>query len=243
MSAIHQSQMKKLYGIRFNHISLPRLHVPAAHASPARILLISDSHIARSAPPSVAVRLFLNALKGLITAESATHICHLGDLVDIRIGDDAHGVLAEIFDEIEKWQIPFWAIGGNHDRGFFEMLPESNRQFVHFSTAECMELQLPGSNAPRLFLGHELGHPYHIRDQHAIPFLDWLKVGFCDVFKKEDWLLTGHCHTTALSRRTHVGCVGQFSPEKRANGYGVLDIGEVVYLELKNGPHLLTARI
>jgi hypothetical protein len=187
--------------------------------------------------------LFLDALKAIVKAESPTHICHLGDLVDINIGAAGLDSIGQIFDEIETWQIPMWIIAGNHDRGFFRLLPESTRQFVSFSTAQSMLLEIPGPTPTKLFLGHELGQPWRIRNGHVIPFLEWLKAGFNDVFKKEDWLLTGHCHTTALSPESRVGCVGQFCPEAEVGGYGVLTLGEDVLLELKNGEQLLSTKV
>jgi hypothetical protein len=102
---------------------------------------------------------------------------------------------------------------------------------------------IPGENPPKVFLGHEMGHPYQIRDDRVIPFVEWVKEGYADVFKPQDWLFVGHCHKAALSVPSRVGCVGQFSPEEPARGYGVLTIGTEVTLELKDENGSLTAQL
>jgi hypothetical protein len=105
---------------------------------------------------------------------------------------------------------------------------------VKYSTETAMVLQIPGDNPETIFMTHEVGHPYTIRNRAVVPFLKWIKSGFSDVFKSNDWVLAGHCHTTVLSVKERVGCIGQFSPEAKAAGYGILTIDDRISIDLRN---------
>jgi calcineurin-like phosphoesterase family protein len=200
----------------------------------ARILLVSDTHLCHFGLRPTTISSFLSELKTLVKHESVTHIFHLGDLVDARAGIAGPRVLKAIFDAMEKWKIPTWMLAGNHDRPFFEQLPRSRRKYVHVSIDDALLLTLPGPAPRKIFLAHYIGQLYHVRGKDVMPYLEWLKAGFQEVFTADDWLITGHCHTVTLSPDSRVGCVGQFSPEAGARAYGVLSIGDDIYFEVQD---------
>jgi predicted phosphodiesterase len=180
------------------------------------------------------VQSFLEEFKQLVTEASPTHIVHLGDLVDFSAYPAGTGIITAIMDEIEKWRIPTWILSGNHDWVFFRELPQSRRRYVQWSMNQAMRLEIPGPTPTKVFLGHDVGQPYKVRGDDVVPYLGQLKRGFPAVFKENDWLVTGHCHTLGLSTASRVACVGQFAPEAGVRAYGVLSIGDEVCLELQD---------
>jgi hypothetical protein len=61
-----------------------------------------------------------------------------------------------------------------------------------------------------------------------------MKTGFKKSIPQDDWLISGHCHYSFISRPCKVGCVGQFSPEIGAWGYMMITVADTVTIELKN---------
>jgi hypothetical protein len=88
----------------------------------------------------------------------------------------------------------------------------------------------------KVFITHDLGNNYRVRDHFVYSFLIWIKDAFKPLIKPTDWLVAGHCHTTFLSFESRVICIGQLSPEIKAFGYTVLEVGDNVTFNLKYIP-------
>jgi DNA repair exonuclease SbcCD nuclease subunit len=199
---------------------------------PMRLLLLSDTHLGATDASNVnkSIDLFLTEVGSLIEREHITHICHLGDLLDGTIVDPEP--LKRALLGLGTLGLPVYAMGGNHDREVFTKLPKDlNKKNIFITNEMAMVLDIParpGRKAQKIFLAHDLGNNYRVRDQFAFLFLMWIKNACHPTIKPSDWLLTGHCHGALLSHENRVGCVGQFSPEISAYGYGIVEIGASV---------------
>jgi predicted phosphodiesterase len=203
-------------------------------SNPMRLLLVSDSHIGAALDPSQSIPQFLRALEQIARREQATHIVHLGDLVQGQFLPEIGGVLiSEVVKGMNELHIPTWLIGGNHDREFVQVATWPKAPSVTRVTELALVIDVPGPSGQRIFLSHDLGNNYRVRDYFAFSFLSWIKNGFKALIKPTDWLLTGHCHTSFLSAESRLGCVGQFAPEISAYAYTILEVGEGVSVNLK----------
>lgn len=194
--------------------------LPVDKSSPMRILLISDTHLGASVDVSKAIDLYMKALVDVIKAERITHVCHLGDLVDGSLSNGT-AVLGVVLQKMADLKIPVWAIGGNHDREFFNDLKIDKIPGVTPLRELAMTIE---SGSDKVFLAHDLANNYRVRDQFAYSFISWIKEGCKAYIKPTDWLVCGHAHTGLLSHASKLACVGQFSPEIGAFGYGVLNV-------------------
>lgn len=189
-------------------------------SGPAKILLVSDTHLGGSerVPMAKAINDFIAALKDVVNAEGGiTHICHLGDLVDGRI-PNGHVQLKEVLGKMAEFNMPVYAIGGNHDREFFDDLSWPGDPNVTPIKELAMLIEY---NGQKIYLAHDLANNYRVRDL-ARSFNSWLKRG-CKL-RPEDWLVTGHCHVGLICGSSKVSCVGQFSPEINQFGYSILEL-------------------
>lgn len=214
---------------------LRQLKFPIKAEVTARILIISDSHLGAVREPEAEKQKFYADVAAVVAAESPTHFFHLGDVVQGLIPDGARH-LQDVLMNFAQFKIPTWVLGGNHDREFGSLvkLPRSS---VTLCTENAILLDIQGtaSRKPiRIFLAHDLENNYRVRDQLAFSFLTWMKAGFSKSIGAEDWLITGHCHYSFISRQCKVACVGQFSPEIGAWGYAMITVADRVTIELKN---------
>ena len=186
----------------------------------SRILLLSDTHLGADRQLKQGLESYMAALQELCTAENPTHICHLGDLIDGTVPNGS-AVLGIVLKRMSSLKIPTWAIGGNHDREFFASLKMEKDPYVtplsHF--AMCID-----KSPERVFLAHDIGNNYRVRDQFAYSFVTWVKDGCSKQITPNDWLVIGHTHTGLVSPTSRVACVGQFSPPIGAFGYAILEI-------------------
>lgn len=186
-----------------------------------KILLISDTHIGATMDVEKATTLFIDCLREVISQEGITHICHLGDLVDGTLMDGKY-VLPRVLKRLSEFELPVYAIGGNHDREFFAGMSWEGDAFVVPSKQLAMLVEYNGT---KVYLAHDLANNYRVRDAFAYSFVSWIKDGCKKTIRPEDWLVTGHTHTGLLSHAARISCVGQFSPEIKSFGYGVLEVG------------------
>ena len=185
-----------------------------------RILLISDTHLGATGELKEGLAYYMSVLSELVKSEGITHICHLGDLVDGTLSNGS-AVLAIVLKQMATLKIPVFAIGGNHDREFFAGLRMDKDPYV----TPLSDLAILVEAGPdRVFLAHDLGNNYRVRDQFAFSFVSWIKNGCQKHIKPTDWLVTGHTHTGLISHASRVACVGQFSPPIDAYGYGLLEV-------------------
>lgn len=191
-----------------------------------RILLISDTHLGATMDPNRAISMLCNEISELCNTEQITMICHLGDLVD---GTAIEGtkILNEVLTRITELKIPFYVLGGNHDRDFFTGLQWKKNPYVTPLKENAIVFELPKTNPKedpqKIFLAHDLLNNYRVRDQFAYSFIAWIKDGCKKYIKPTDWLITGHTHTSLISYPSRIACVGQFSPEINTFGYAILE--------------------
>jgi hypothetical protein len=162
----------------------------------------------------------------------------MGDLIQGQFPPAIGGALVtEVVRGLDQLKIPTWVIGGNHDREYVDLAMWPPTQYVKKVTELAMVIDPPGKPPrDRIFISHDLGNNYRVRDHFAYSFLTWIKNAFKTLIKPTDWLVTGHCHTGFLSFESRLACVGQFAPEIKAYGYTVLEVGEEVTFNLKYLP-------
>ena len=194
--------------------------LPLDKSTPARILLISDTHLGAAMDVTSAIDLFIKTVTEVVKSENITHICHLGDLVDGSLPNGTT-VLEMVLKRLASLKLPVWAIGGNHDREFFSDLRMDQDPYVKPLQELAMTIE---RGKDKMFLAHDLANNYRVRDQFAFSFFSWIKDGCKAHIKPADWLVCGHAHTGLVSHASKLACVGQFSPEINTFGYGVLDV-------------------
>lgn len=203
--------------------------VPIPEDSPARVLLVSDTHLGATIDWRRSLDMFMEHIRAVIAAESITHICHLGDLCDGSLTNGAV-VLPEALGRLNELGLPVFVIGGNHDRELYGGLKwPSDTNVTPVAPCNAMLIERGGL---KLYLAHDLQNNYRIRCKFAFSFVTWLKEGNKKI-RKEDWLIIGHTHTSIITPWERVGCIGQFSPEINACGYGIIDMAENVNIETK----------
>lgn len=194
--------------------------------TPMRILLVSDTHLGATVDPNRAISMLYNELSELVKTEKVTMICHLGDLVDGTMIEGTK-VLSNVLTKMTELKVPFYVIGGNHDRDFFTTLQWKKNQYVTPLKENAILFELPKTNPKeepqKIYLAHDLLNNYRVRDQFAFSFIAWIKDGCKKYIKPTDWLITGHTHTSLISYPTRIACVGQFSPEINVFGYAILE--------------------
>jgi predicted phosphodiesterase len=203
---------------------------------PIKMLLLSDTHLGATGAANVnkCIDVFLTEVGIIKKQEGITHICHLGDLLDGTILDIQP--LKRALLGLAALGVPVYAIGGNHDRPLFAQLPKDMARNLYITTelAWLMDIKpRPGRRAQKIFLAHDLGNNYRVRDQCAWLFLMWIKDACKGSIRPTDWLVTGHCHCAFVSQDRRLACVGQFSPEISAYGYGILEIDTTVSVMTK----------
>jgi predicted phosphodiesterase len=214
--------------------------IPVTRKPGMRILLISDTHIGGTRQPvASSKRLFITALNSVIQSEKATHVIHLGDLIDCEVAaPEAH--LADVLSQLAALPVPIWLIGGNHDREWITPAAGSRGPNLTIAPDLALLLDIPPSapgqkDGQRIFLAHDLANNYRVRDQFAFSFVHWIKEAAApEINARDDWLITGHCHTQFLSAACKIGSVGQFSPEIDTFEYTMLTIDDVVTLVMKS---------
>jgi predicted phosphodiesterase len=212
---------------------LNRLFEPVAinipRTPPSRVLLLSDTHLGAAGDVGSAKEQFIIELLALIAKESITHIFHLGDLVEGTIPDGPMH-MSDVLGRMNACKIPVTVIGGNHDRDFVDACTPPTNPLIRVVRELAIRLDITppagDANEQRIFLAHDLGNNYRVRDELTFIFLHWLKTSYPGMIREEDWLLTGHCHMGFVSVGSRLGCVGQFSPEIRSRTYGLLTIDE-----------------
>lgn len=179
-----------------------------------RILVISDTHLTNFEETDIFIRYLSDVIK-----KGATMICHLGDLVD-KIDDE--DCLEYVFKRLdEEIDIPIYCISGNHDRSLFKRCKFQSQKKLHFNrnanaiTIEC-------SNQ-KIYLAHDLENSFEIPNQLAFLFLLWIKLG---LIRGDNWLITGHTHTTLFSDEEKIGCIGPFSPHLDTYNYAILNLSD-----------------
>jgi predicted phosphodiesterase len=196
---------------------------------PSRILLLSDTHLGASGPIESEKTRFISELAALIARERITHVFHLGDLVNGTFPNGAPHV-SDVLSRMEGLDIPVTLIGGNHDREYVAACTRPLSPLIRVVKHLAIRLDFPpatgGVNGQRIFLAHDLGNNYRVRDQFTYLFLHWLKTSYPKVIREQDWLLMGHCHMGFLSTTSKLGCVGQFSPEINTRAYGIIEVDE-----------------
>jgi predicted phosphodiesterase len=208
---------------------------PITRDHPMRILLVSDSHIGAELPVRDSIPQYLKELTSLIELERITHLIHLGDVIQ---GDfdqyEGADYVSQVVTEMNKLSVPSWVIGGNHDRDYVRTAAWRNVSQVTRIDELAIFLDISEARPPtRIFLSHDMGNNYRVRDPLAFSFISWIKDAFKTVIGPNDWYLTGHCHTTFCSLPSKLGCIGQFAPEIGAYAYTVLEIGETVSINMR----------
>jgi predicted phosphodiesterase len=199
-------------------IALPR-------APPSRLLLLSDTHLGATGAIDAAIPQFVGELADLVAQERATQVFHLGDLIDGTIPGGALP-LGDVLSRLASLRVPVTVIGGNHDREFCAQFASAPRP-VSVVQELAIQLSIPADGAERaqrVFLAHDLGNNYRVRDQLTFVYLHWIKSSYPKIIRDADWLVTGHCHMGFVSAASRLACVGQFSPEIHARTYAVLEV-------------------
>ena len=184
-----------------------------------KFLLISDCHIGDQ------IDIWFNELKQIIEKEKPTNIIVLGDLIDGHV-PNGESLMLQVFSLLKTLPFQIYVIGGNHDRIYIENINWSNGTNIHLIDSWSILIQVPQSEVShplRIFLAHELGNNYRVRDRTAFQFFKWLKNGAKDI-RSPDWLICGHAHTSLLSREAKVVCIGQYSPQRNKRAYSLLTI-------------------
>lgn len=195
-----------------------------------RILIISDTHLGASLLFSKSCDLFIEELKNLIEKENPTMIFHLGDLVNGTFTEGSN-LLSDVLIKMNTLGVPIYYIGGNHDRDYLNgLLPKWNPlEYITPLPNNTIKISVPPSarrpNPTNLFFAHDLNNNYRVRDQHALSFVNWIKLGSNGI-KVEDWLIIGHTHSQLTSFTSRTMCVGQFSPEINIYCYSIIDIDD-----------------
>jgi predicted phosphodiesterase len=231
--------LQNLFNLPLRNASVRPVSIPVDRSLPMRVLVVSDTHIGRSDPsdPEPSKVQYLAELEDLVRFEHATHLLHLGDLVD----NTAENGLVHLVDCLRRFEalgIPVYTIHGNHDLIFYCLVQWPESPTLHLTDESALLLDIPAApgkdDATRIFLAHDLENSFKIRDQFAFMFAFWMKEAFQETIKPDDWLLLGHTHTQCLSAECKVGCVGQYAPAENAWTYTVIDIGEEVSIEMKH---------
>jgi len=189
-----------------------------------RILLISDCHIGARLPLEDAQNLFLQKISDIISKESITDLFVLGDMVDSSVKNGTP-VLISLLSRMIRLEIPITIIGGNHDRDFLKSIADKPEKRLKIVKNPSMLISIPQpqfSHPLRVYLTHELGNNYRVRDVFAFSFYEWIKTS-CNI-PECDWLIGGHAHTGMISHSKRFACIGQFSPEIKNIGYSILEI-------------------
>lgn len=188
---------------------------------PMKAAIISDCHLGAHAPFLVALNLFVDAINTMIEREEPTVIFILGNLVN---GTQSEVELKIVLEFLDTLEVPVYAIGGNHDREYFSKVRWDDESQVVIVKELAIEISAPEKGKPNvnIFLIHDLLNNYRVRDEHAYFYVKWLKEGYPDYIKPEDWLIAGHTHFTLVSPSNKFACVGQFSPEIKSFMYAIL---------------------
>lgn len=184
-----------------------------------RFLLISDCHIHSD------IETWFLELKKVLEKEKATRLFILGDLIDGSL-PNGDFLLKTAIKELETLPINVYLIGGNHDRGWVNASQWTQGSNVTIVKDWSILIQIPQKevNHPlKIYLAHELGNNIRVRDKLAVHYFEWVKNG-CRAIKPSDWLICGHAHTSIISRRSKLACIGQFSPEINNWAYSILTI-------------------
>ena len=187
-----------------------------------KFLLISDCHTYEKD-----LNVWFDELKKVVEKEKPTNIIILGDLID---GSVPNGVAAmgQALLLLKTFPFEVYVIGGNHDREFVSKISWPDDTNVHLIDTWSILFQLPQANVNhplRIFLAHDLGNNYRVRDRIAFQFFEWIKGGSNGI-KNPDWLICGHAHTSIVSRDSKIVCIGQFSPMNNKKAYTLLSIDQ-----------------
>ena len=187
-----------------------------------KFLLISDCHTFEKD-----LHFWFDELKKVIEKENPTNLIILGDLID---GSVANGVsiMAQAFSLLKSLPFQIYVIGGNHDRELVSHIKWPEKGNIHLIDTWSILFQIPqpSVNHPlRIFLAHDLGNNYRVRDKIAFQFFQWIKGGSKGI-KNPDWLICGHAHTSIVSRDSKIVCIGQFSPRIERRAYTILSIDQ-----------------
>jgi calcineurin-like phosphoesterase family protein len=207
------------------------ISIPFDRSKPSKFLLISETQLGMGSNTDKSVTQFITTLQRVIQTEKITHVVHLGDLVKIETSSPLQ-LLESVLTLLSQLPVPVWLLGGNNDREFLSQLTGGDRRGPVTIVKElAIVVDLPTGN--RVWLTHDLGNNFRVRDQFAWSFGFWLKECASDLIKMDDWLLLGHCHGQFLSPESRIGNVGVFSPDSAVWTYTLLSIDDGVEIELR----------
>jgi len=213
-----------IFGVPLVNSEVTSYEYPIKYGSKIKVLLISDTHLGATVDPPAALTLFIDSLNNLVRNEKPNCIFILGDLVD---GTQSTSYLLSVLEKLTTISTPIYAMGGNHDREFFEEIqwPKGNNVTITNCLSFKLSMNQPGKRNLDIYLAHDLLNNYRVRDPHAYFFASWIKDACSSTIKPEDWLIIGHTHTGFVSHSSKIGCVGQFAPEIGVFGYSTIEFG------------------
>ena len=222
-----------IFGIPLINTNVTTLPYAPPDGIKTKALLISDCHLGAKLKIEEAIKLFSETLNKLIANEEPNVIFVLGDLVD---GTQTEIAFQQALQSLTSIPLPIYVIGGNHDRKYIPLVdwPKEKNVILSDALAIKMVVKTEGKPDTNVYLAHDLLNNYRVRDQHAFYFVDWIKQGCKATIKPEDWLITGHTHTGFISNANKISCIGQFSPEVNAFGYGTIHVDDGFVLSVNN---------
>jgi predicted phosphodiesterase len=179
-----------------------------------RALVIADLHLTLALPLGRGLPLLIEKLLRVLLDNSITVLFIIGDVLeqtDKRVSEFVSPVLAA-FDSLA---IPVFLMPGNHDRNVYNKA-RLNWRFPNVTLVTDLMICLadpdpPPGAFPRIFMTHDGGNPFKIRDRHTKLYVLGLRRLFYAVIDPNDFFLTAHDHGHTRFDKKRCATISQFS--------------------------------
>jgi DNA repair exonuclease SbcCD nuclease subunit len=185
--------------------------------------------------------IMLRVLSDLLIEKEATVLFILGDIID-AVDENLRATLDLLFPALASLCLPIYLIPGNHDRPIFEhielRLLDPNVHVI-LDLFMCLSHPNPGSGTPpRIFLAHDGGNAYRIRDFLCRSFIMSARHWFASFIKDEDFLLMAHLHTHVHMKKARCASLAPFLFQERILGWGFITAENGFRLEFGRLPKI-----
>jgi len=223
---------------RIEHKDYDIFFIPEVLLNNFKGLVISDCHLMKSLPISLSLPAFIKDIKHLIDTESPTCMFILGDQIQGGIAE-SHHFFAQFCTYLDCLGIPVFIIAGNHDRNVIHRYRNSHKSKVQVIKQHvmCIENQnAPDGTPKRLFFAHDFHDHPRLNPSEVVPWIRECKRVFSDIIDPEDFLFTGHTHTSVAVFNERFASVAPFSIDLNQRYYAIITMEPEFRISHKEHP-------
>ncbi|KAJ3442301.1 transmembrane protein with metallophosphoesterase domain-related [Anaeramoeba flamelloides] len=236
-----EKKKKKIPKVNLQQITLPVTNgklEKLVTKTPWNALVITDLHFTNGERCYFATERIPKTIENIgetIEKHNIQQVIILGDL--FHGGCDDLEYCGGIIQQFCDFGVPFYIIGGNHDRSVVkklsEQINEEQQKLCHFVTEslfmeieplsseeelkEETEISLP-ENGKLLDLGtynkivfsHDAGNNFWLKKEETVPFIRSIRLQHKKYFDKKKFLLIGHTHSIQLFKEELFGSISPF---------------------------------